>query len=173
MKKLFVAVFTLFSICAHQVYAQNNSMPAPAIPKEFATLKQLLGTWHGENQMGEQKVNMTVHYKLTSGGTAITETLMAGTPQEMVTVYHKDGDSVALTHYCMLGNQPHMKLTQASNKELSFVLHGKQGITSAKEPHMGAVKVRLLDDNTLEQQWQHFVDGKLVSTSVFTFTRET
>ena len=31
---------------------------------------------------------------------------------EMITMYHPDGDGLALTHYCMLGNQPRMKASK-------------------------------------------------------------
>ncbi len=166
-----IALLCSFYVLAVSVSA-DESMPAPAIPKAFEPLKQLIGTWEGENHMGDQQVNMTITYELTAGGTAITETMMPGTPQEMVTMYHKEGDKVALTHYCSLGNQPHMQLLNASNKEFVFAMQGNQGIDSPKEAHMHSLTLKLIDKNTLEQHWSHFADGKEMSQTVFRLKRK-
>lgn len=45
-------------------------------------------------------------YKLVAGDSAIEETLSHG---NMVTMYHPDGNSLMLTHYCVAQNQPRMR----------------------------------------------------------------
>ena len=168
--KIICLAFVFLSL---QVFAEDSAMSAPSIPKNFEPLKQLLGTWEGKHRVGEEEMPVKVTYALTSAGTAITETLMAGTPQEMVSMYHKDGDSVAMTHYCMLGNQPHMQMTKSSKNEMVFEMQSpKAGLVSANEAHMHGVTLKLIDNNTLEQSWKYFVDGKEQSTEVFTFKRK-
>src|SRR5437867_4427581 len=58
----------------------------------FDVLKQLAGDWAGKIRHGANEHDATVSYKVTSGGSAVVETLLAGTEHEMVTVYHQDGD---------------------------------------------------------------------------------
>lgn len=169
MKILLLTCTLAFSQLA---LAGGDHQQAPTIPKALENMKQLLGTWEGKTQMGDKEQTMTVTYALTSGGTAIMETLMAGTPHEMISVYHKDGDSVAMTHYCALGNQPHMQLQSADAKTMAFEMKKPTGIASAKEPHMHAVTLSLADTNTLKQDWVHYADGKATQTMTFNLKRK-
>ncbi len=150
----------------------EHSMPNPTVAKEFAVMKQLLGTWVGTTQMQGQEAPMKVTYRLSSAGTAVTERMMEGTDHEMVSVYHKDGDSLAMTHYCALGNQPHMKLKAADAKSISFEMDEPRGIQSTEEPHMHAVTLTLKSDNELQQQWTHYVNGKQADIVTFNLTRQ-
>ena len=88
--------------CATSSKKQHAKLAAHAGLEQF---KQLAGDWVGKE--GGQA--MAVNYKVTSGGTAVVETIGAGTEHEMITVIHADGDGLALTHFCMLGNQPQMR----------------------------------------------------------------
>lgn len=153
-------------------WADSSSHPAPEIPAAFKAMQQVLGDWQGTQLMDGKEVPVTVSYELTSGGTAMTERLMAGTPEEMVSVYHMDGDSVAMTHYCALGNQPYMKLTRQQGNSFAFEMAGNMGVQSAAEPHMHGVTLILKDANTLQQRWSHYADGKLHSEVTFDFQRQ-
>jgi len=166
MKTLILALI-LFSQYAHA----HPGMPAPVMPKEFEPLKGLVGTWEGTAKMGDKDEAVTVVYELTSAGSALTERLMPGTPNEMISVYHKEGKSVGMTHYCALGNQPHMKLKKTDGKVLVFTMTGSQGLTSTSEPHMHAVTLTI-DGNTLTQEWTHYEKGKKSSTAVFKFKKK-
>src|SRR5712692_3788414 len=66
-------------------------------------LKTLAGEWTGKGKHADHEMDATVSYKVTSGGTAVMETIGAGSDHEMVTLYTQDGDDLVLTHYCMLG----------------------------------------------------------------------
>ena len=69
--------------------AEQESKPYVG-SKAFEQMKQLVGTWEGEMDMGKGPVKVTSNYKLTSNGSAIIETVFEGGPHEMVTVYHDD-----------------------------------------------------------------------------------
>jgi len=154
------------------VFSGSAEHPAPIIPKDFTAMQQLIGTWLGSTEMEGKTMQMTVTYELTSAGTAITERLMQGTPEEMVSVYHKDGDGVAMTHYCALGNQPHMKLKSSDDKVMVFEMDESVGIQSENEPHMHAVTLTLKTDNILEQRWTHYVNGKQADVVTFELQRQ-
>jgi hypothetical protein len=165
----------VFAILLSQVSGatpDHNHTP-PVMPKEFDTLKGLVGTWVGTTDMGDGKQQaVTVVYELTSGGTALTEKLGPGTPMEMISVYHKEGKSLGMTHYCAVGNQPHMKLKKADAKSMAFEMVGNAGISSPKESHMHAVTLSIIDANTLKHEWVNYEDGKKKMTGVFTFKRK-
>lgn len=143
-----------------------------AMPKDFETLKPLVGTWEGTFKMGDKEDAAKVVYELTSGGTVITEKMNPGTPMEMITVYHREGKTIGLTHYCAMGNQPRMKLKSADGKVMSFEMAGKAGIDDAKEMHMHAMKLTLADPNTLTQEWTHYMHGKSAGTALINLKRK-
>src|SRR5262252_7077945 len=93
------------------VVARASAAPAPpAEAKALEPLKKLAGTWQGNAKMGDKTMAVTIVYELTAGGSAVLERLFPGTPHEMISVYTSDGDGVAMTHYCALGNHPKMTL---------------------------------------------------------------
>src|SRR3954467_2783963 len=65
---------------------------------EFERMKALAGTWKGKTDMGQGPIEMTVEYRVISGGSAVEERIFAGTPKEMVTMYHDKNGKLALTH---------------------------------------------------------------------------
>src|SRR5512135_2248383 len=80
----------------------------------FDKLKALSGEWVGKIDDREKGDLIKVSYKTTSGGTVVAETLFVGTDHEMVTMYFLDKGKLVLVHYCSGGNQPRMKMTEAS-----------------------------------------------------------
>ncbi|HEX5056176.1 MAG TPA: hypothetical protein VFX02_06725 [Gammaproteobacteria bacterium] len=174
MRKIWFVLGVLLLPAAQTVCAGEKHEHAPvAMPRQFETLKQLLGAWEGTSKMGDKgEQSMQVTYELTSGGTAIIEKLMPGTPQEMVSVYHKEGDSLAMTHYCSMGNQPHMKLQDADAGHLVFEMEQPQGIASAEESHMHALTLTLKDKDTLQQDWISYDKGKPAQTTSLLFHKK-
>src|SRR5258706_13195837 len=71
----------------------------------FDLIKKLEGSWESTDK--EHPCKGT--YKPSSGGSIVIESMAMGNHAEMVTIYHPDGDGLGMTHYCMLGNQPHMR----------------------------------------------------------------
>src|SRR5262245_41123125 len=102
----FAILFTLFAFVSVAQAGTDHEHPPVVMPKEFDALKKLVGTWEGHIKMGDKDMPVTLSYELTSGGTVIMEKTMVGTPHEMVSMYHKNGKALAMTHYCALGNQP-------------------------------------------------------------------
>ena len=167
----FVCLF-LQSIAMVTYAADRHEMPKVTMPAAFEQLKELVGTWEGKTDMGDGEKNMTVIYRLTSGGTAVAETLAAGAPNEMETIYYKEGDSLAMTHYCALGNHPKMSLKKADDRTMTFEMTGPVGITSPDEPHMHALTLTRVDADTLQQDWTHYQNGKATQTVTFLLHRK-
>src|SRR6266704_6671486 len=128
---------------------------------EFERLKALVGDWKGKADMGQGPMEFTVEYRLVSGGSAIEERIFAGTPKEMVTMYHDRKGRLQLTHYCMLGNQPGMLLKSADAKTIKFDFDPKCGLDEKSGMHMHALTIAFDDTDTITQDWKLFENGKL------------
>lgn len=144
---------------------------APPEPKALAALKKLVGTWQGTAKMGDRTMPVTIVYESTAAGSAVLERLFPGTPHEMISVYSADGDSVAMTHYCALGNHPKMTLRKSDARGLSFELAGTEGLRAAGEPHMHAMSVSWTDGDHLRESWTSFDKGQPKEEKIFDLTR--
>src|ERR1043166_6110531 len=139
------------SICAALLAAAaiqlNANEPGQARQSsaEFERMKTLVGAWKGKADMGQGPIDMTVQYRLLAGGSVLEERVFAGTPNEMVTMYYEKGGKLALTHYCVMGNQPGMSLKSSDPQTLRFDLDKNCGINTAKESHMHALAIHFDD----------------------------
>ncbi len=171
MKTLYSLVLTAIFLTAN--FSHAGGAAAPTSSPEFEMMKSLVGTWKGTATMEGKPENIQVKYKLTSGGTAIEETLMPGTPKEMVTVYFLDGSKLMMTHYCSLGNQPRMKLTESvKDKKLTFKMVDATGMKTANDPHMGGLTITWKDKDHIQQEWVHFAPDGKTEAHLFTYQRE-
>ena len=127
----------------------------------FAKLKKLAGDWtHKEDKSGTEKV--VVRYRVISGGSAVEEDLMPGSPAGMTSIYHLDNGSLVMTHYCSIGNQPHLKATKdstASKMEFEYV-GGGGNMKSENDMHIHHLLVTFLSDDHFTQEWSANKDGK-------------
>ncbi len=138
----------------------------------FEQFKQLAGDWVGKEK-GKEGMDIHVKYKVTSGGSAVVETIMPGTDHEMVTVIHPDGDDLVLTHYCMVGNQPQMKASRkGDDNTVAFKFVRATNMKSDKDMHMHDVTFTFVNKDTLRAEWTHFNDGKDAGRVVFELKRK-
>lgn len=139
------------------------NVPAPTIAADAAAaagyekLKSLVGVWEAKGPGGQ---SVTTTYRLVADGTAVEETLSHG---NMVTVYHLDGDSVLLTHYCINDNQPRMRAKglSADGKTLEFKFVDATNMEKPTAKHMHELKMTFVDADHISEEWVHSVDGKL------------
>lgn len=170
MKPIVLAVIVTASFSANALAGPEHEHPAPKLSPTFQSLKRLAGTWESTTPMEGATQPMKVTYQLTSGGSALVETLMPGTAEEMITVYANNGDQVTLTHFCMLGNQPQMKLIKAEANRFQFELDGTKGIADKNAEHMHALTLTL-DGDRLKHEWVNFKNNQKSGLTAFEFTR--
>jgi hypothetical protein len=150
--------------------AKDNTKGQNTALEQF---KQLAGEWVGKGKQGDLGHEARIVYKVTSGGTAVVETIDPGGEHEMVTVIHPDGDGLLLTHYCMLGNQPQMRATaKAGDKKVAFEFVKATNLKSDKDMHMRSVTYTFVDKDTLKTEWTHYNDGKDAGKAVFELKRK-
>jgi hypothetical protein len=151
---LFLGPFAIIS-------ADNQMMPAPIVHSaDFERMKGLVGAWEGKVDMGHGMETLKVTYELTSAENAILERFAAGQPHEMVTVYHDRSGKLTMTHYCSLGNQPHMELTNPGETTMKFVLSEKEpNLVSLNEMHMHALTITVDGKDTISHTWTLYDKG--------------
>jgi hypothetical protein len=114
-------------------------------------LKKLAGTWVVADSDGKPTDTVQSIIRVTSGGSAVHETIFPGQPQEMISVYTAEGSNVLLTHFCVLGNQPRMKAEASSpSNQLVFRFAGGGNLDPKKDKHMHEATLTIVDDDHIE-----------------------
>jgi hypothetical protein len=133
-------------------------------------VKALAGTWEGDRASeGPQVTTFTV----SSAGSSVREVMFPGTPHEMTNMYHMDGDSLLMTHYCAMGNQPRMRATVGPNpNELRFEFDGVSNLRTPDEMYMGSMTMTIVDEDHIKQVWHHYVKGVKGEPTVIELTRK-
>jgi hypothetical protein len=171
-------VLTLILMFCGVASAIAQDAPKADAPKakgaaaEFEKFKALAGEWVGKGNHDGHEIDAVVTYKLTSGGSAVVETIGPGSEHEMVTVIHPDGEKLALTHYCAVGNQPQMQTKSAAAGKVEFDFVRGTNMKSDKDMHMHSVTFTFVDKDTLKTEWTLYKDGKAAGKALFDLKRK-
>lgn len=153
--------------------AAKNTETKSNADQAFERLKQLVGDWVVVSKIPGVEGKVGARYRLSGSGTAVVETLFPESPKEMITVYHRDGDQLVLTHYCCCGNQPRMRARlDGSRDQISFEFAGGSNLDPAKDKHMHDHRLRFTDTDHLRAEWDLFVDGKPAGTHALDLVRK-
>lgn len=102
-----------------------------------------------------------VSVKTKAAGSAVVHTYRQGSPGEMETVFHMDGDKLLLTHYCALQNAPVLRFEKSGKPgEIKFVFHGGTNFDSSVDAHLHESTFQVIDKDTVEQRSTVFTNGK-------------
>jgi hypothetical protein len=144
--------------------ADEHDHAAAAGPAALDRFRALAGEWvAAEDGEMVKKGDLVARYQLTAAGSAVVETVFPGTPHEMVTVYHGDGEDVVLTHYCLEGNQPRMRARGAgAGDRIDFAFDGGTNIDPATSKHMHSASFRFLGPDEIESEWTEIERGQPV-----------
>ena len=150
-------------VLASALQGERKSNPA------FDQLKKLEGTW----ESSDKDHPTTITYRISSGGSVLLETISMPNHAEMITVYHPDGDGLAMTHYCMLGNQPHMKAAKETKSgTLTFTCTGGTNMTCSSDKHMHSLVITFVDADHVKEDWALYDGGKEQGVHSFSLTRK-
>jgi len=166
---------TMLCILAAAAFvAAGDGMPTPkARNAQLEQMKKLAGEWLSVGEDGKPGETVGATYRVTSGGSAVIETLMPGSNHEMITMYYADGADLVLTHYCALGNQPHMKADPKSAEgTISFKFAGGANIDPTKDMHMHEAVFTFVDNDHLKTTWTLWKDGKAADAHDFSLVRK-
>jgi hypothetical protein len=158
-------VALLVVLSATLVVAQSDAR------KSFDLLKGLEGSWAGTNSQGQP---VEVKFRMTAGGSALMSEIVPhgpdkGSSENMITMFHMDGDRLLVTHYCGAGNQPRMKVIRSDAKSVSFEFMDGTNIAPG-DGHMQRLTLSLPDADHHTEEWV-FLDHGKEHQEVFTLAR--
>lgn len=132
-------------------------------PALLEQVKGLKGEWESLNEQGQPEG--TIRYEVTSAGHVVREVMFPGTAHEMTNMYHMDGDTLVMTHYCAMGNQPQMRAKSgtlpANGKpgEIAMKFDHVTNRASPKQAVMGNMTLVFVDANNVREEWKE-LDAK-------------
>jgi hypothetical protein len=97
-------------------------------------------------------------------GTGISETIGIPADNEL-SIYTRDPDGIAMTHYCALtqgGHQAHLqaRIKSASDRELVFAFVSAENLPAPAAPHMHRMVLRFEDSSHFSEVWTKREGGK-------------
>jgi hypothetical protein len=150
-------------VLAAAAVAQAGGDNAKHNPAVFEKLKALAGDWvAAEDGEMSKKGDLVARYAVTAAGSAVVETVFPGSPHEMVTVYYPDGADLALTHFCMEGNQPRMRARSPQGARVDFAFDGGTNIDPKRDRHMHKAILEFLGVDEIRSEWTELAEGKPV-----------
>jgi hypothetical protein len=160
---------TTFCLAAAALTMGQANAPAA---DGFAKLKALQGDWIDVDGIFGEKGKVAVTYRVTGAGHTVVETFPVGTPHEMVTVYHLDGNRLVLTHYCTSNTQPRMVSTGLQGNTLAFDFAGGTNIDPAATSHMHNARIEFISADEIKGTWVNWTHGKSDHAATFRVVRK-
>jgi len=90
MKRIMVLLLVLSLPALPLVAETRGDDKGSAKNAALEQFKQLTGEWVGKGKHGDLEHEARIVYKVTSGGTAVSETIDPGGEHEMITMIHPD-----------------------------------------------------------------------------------
>jgi hypothetical protein len=169
-------ILALISLCVVTLtptlgFTEEMELPPYEGSPALKTMKTLAGTWEGTHVMHGKEIPATIEYKVSSNGSTVVETMFPGSKHEMVNVYHDKSGKLSMTHYCSVGNQPHLDLITIEEKRLSFTVSSEDAAHLAGEGHMHDLEITMTDSGHLLQEWSFFEKGRQDGMATFDLVR--
>jgi hypothetical protein len=147
----------------------DSRLPGPTLD----AIKGMVGDWVAVGEDGQLGTELVSTSRITAGGSAVIETVFPGPEREMVTVYYMDGDDLVLTHYCVAGNQPHMRARRDSPQgSVVFECLGGANIVTAEDAHMHSAIIQIEDADHVHSVWSMFEGTENTYTADFRLVRK-
>ena len=167
MKRAFVVIICVIAFAGFAVAADEPHPAAPTNPM-WEKMKTLEGAWTTKTEYG---TSLTT-YRLTSGGSAMIQTIDAPGEGEMTTVFHPVGQTVVGTHYCLSMNQPTFVASPGPDASvISFKFKSVDNLKTPTSGHMRELVLKIADKDHHSQTWSYRANGK-DSTDTFVAERK-
>jgi len=169
MKRSALIVAMLVASFAGLVRAEEHGSKIASTP-QWEQLKALVGEWDGYTVEGDKRLPTHVSVRLTGDGSAVMHWIDAGTPHEMITMFHMDKDDLLATHYCSAHNQPRMRAVSSGKPDqIAFEFRDGTNIRPG-DGFMRRLVITVVDADHHDEEWGFDSKGE-VHSGVFHMTR--
>jgi hypothetical protein len=160
MKNLQRSILTVFFLVygANLVFCDST--------EAFQRLKALEGKWEGIAKWTgarNDEYKLDAIYSLTGHGTAVIEDLVVENERMMTSIYHLDGDTLRMTHYCVTGNQP--RLIESSYDpvaaKIMFKMVDITNLSRPGAPHVFGSEMLFQSPTEIILSFQFTAEGKV------------
>jgi hypothetical protein len=141
------------------------AFPVEAPPKDsairaFERFAGLAGDWEGKSTKAWTE---RLRFQVIAKGSAVLETSFEAHPGEtMATLYSLDAGNLELRHYCVAGNQPHLRATaiEENGRRVTFTFVDGGNLASRDRGHMDKAVFLFEDADHVTSRWTWYQDGK-------------
>ena len=127
----------------------------------YGQFQALAGEWRGRSTKGWTG---DASFELIAAGSVVVETsrFEAHPDETMMTMYHLDGSTMLLTHYCVAKNQPRLQISsiEEGGKKVIFRFRDGTNLESRNQGHMDSVVYLFEDPDHFTSQWSFYKDGR-------------
>jgi hypothetical protein len=172
MRASALGFLALFSLATGLAPAQEHAMHNSTVDgtPQWEQIKSLVGEWEGYAMKGSQKMPTHISVRMTGDGSAVMHWMDAGTPHEMVTMFHMDKTDLLATHYCSAHNQPRFRAVPSSQaKEVVFEFKDGTNIRPG-DGYMRRLAIIFVDSDHHNEAWGYESNGQ-IHTGTFYLTR--
>ena len=162
----------MVGVCVLAAAVTGSAQSKSAAAQGFERLKALEGDWIDVDGIFGQKGKVAVTYRVSSGGHSVIESFPVGTPNEMITMYHLEGNQLTLTHYCTSNTQPRMTSKGLQGNVLAFDYAGGTNIDTATTSHMHAARIEFISADEIKGTWHNWESGKENHAATFRVIRK-
>lgn len=163
MKRYAFALSVVLLVFAAAAPAQEPASKLSTVMStpQWEKIKSLVGEWEGYMSEGGKKLPTHVSMRLTGDGSAVMHVTDAGTPHEMVTMFHMDQAELLATHYCAAHNQPRLRAKPAGKpSEIEFEFKDGTNIRPG-DGHMQRLTLTFIDADHHNETWGYSSNGKI------------
>src|SRR5262245_4045200 len=156
--RIVLALSLLFCVACRDAATEPTSGVEPSATKAaLERLRRIVGRWEATTTDGK---TVGLSYRLVASDSALVETFTTPSGKETLTIFHLDGPHLLATHYCGQGNQPRLRLQQASDRSLEFVFQDATNLSSPASSHLTRLKLELDDADHFQRTETYVADGK-------------
>ena len=143
MKIIIILLITVFAHAATFGQEDGTKIELPVIKtsKAFKQMEAIVGKWKGKmKQSNGEILDVETEYKVIANGSAISQILIEN-GLEMLTIFNDRNGTLGATHYCVLGNQPTLVLSNNTKTSLSFDFDPICGLKAGKDRFFNKHKI--------------------------------
>ena len=172
MKRFGLALLVFLAFTISPTPAQEPAPGGSVVSgtPQWEKIKSLAGEWDGYMMEGSQKIPTHVSVRITGDGSAVMHWIDAGTPHEMITMFHMDKTDLLATHYCAAHNKPRLRAVPSTEtRQIAFEFKDGTNIRPG-DGYMKQLTITFVDVDHHNETWGYDNKGK-VEAGVLYLTR--